>query len=386
MKNDKLKIAIYVHDLFLEIGHSRALIESINNLPENSIEEISVISFSTDNLSRLFPNHNCPKIKYTPFFSKIYPFIFKMIFFYIYAFYISSFVLPKGYKRIGIGIAYPFVDIFNIQFIHKHWGEFYFKINKIGIIKRIYKKILFAAFSFFENIAYSQKGVKFSVLSSFCKDYLCENFSIKETNAIVNYSGINLSEFCINNFEKDQNYKSILKLYPQFENLDLKRPVYLFVGAYERKGLRLILNKMKHIGKDFQLVIVGEPESISDISFPVNVKPFRVQKTENLNLFYEISDAFLFPSIYEPFGLVIIEAVAMGLHVFTVQKNIGASEILNDLDEVTIYKSIEDFKIADVKIQTKYDKMALREKRLERLGKYTWDKTADKIYKLLTNL
>jgi UDP-glucose:(heptosyl)LPS alpha-1,3-glucosyltransferase len=50
---------------------------------------------------------------------------------------------------------------------------------------------------------------------------------------------------------------------------------------------------------------------------------------EDVDDFYVISDVFLFPTHYEPFSNVVLEAMSFENAVFTTKQN-GASEILND--------------------------------------------------------
>jgi glycosyltransferase involved in cell wall biosynthesis len=50
---------------------------------------------------------------------------------------------------------------------------------------------------------------------------------------------------------------------------------------------------------------------------------------KNINSYFAASDIFVFPTTYEPFGLVITEALASGLPVVT-SKLAGASELITD--------------------------------------------------------
>ena len=42
------------------------------------------------------------------------------------------------------------------------------------------------------------------------------------------------------------------------------------------------------------------------------------------------------PTLYEPFGLVLIEAAAMGMNIVTTRNCVGASELLENLEGIEI--------------------------------------------------
>ena len=51
--------------------------------------------------------------------------------------------------------------------------------------------------------------------------------------------------------------------------------------------------------------------------------------------FYAAADIFVFPTLYEPFGNVCLEAMASGLPVITSRIN-GASEIMEGMDDLLL--------------------------------------------------
>lgn len=380
MKNER-KIIIYVHDLFIEIGHSNAIIETINNL-DLKISELVVVAYSCDDLDKLFPNIKCPKSIVKVPFPKLYPLLFKMLFYYAYAYIVSFFKFDKSYTKIGIGISYLWADIVNVQFVHRHWGEFYFNYLKKNSFKYFYKKILFFFFNIFESYVFCHPKKKFSSLSKFTTKYLLRHYPISKEQIVTTYSGINLEKFSIDQRPKSDLKAELEKDYTVLRDLDLNSPIYLFVGAYERKGLLKILETLSKKDNS-QLIIVGKPESQSEISYPKNIKIFRIEFTKKLPVFYSLADSFVFASIYEPFGLVIIEAAAMGLELFLTKDNVGACELLENINGIHLYSNHSDFKIEDIKILSLEQRLKWREERLSYLNQYTWDKTGKSFYKLL---
>ncbi|RPI34274.1 MAG: glycosyltransferase, partial [Nitrospiraceae bacterium] len=62
------------------------------------------------------------------------------------------------------------------------------------------------------------------------------------------------------------------------------------------------------------------------------------------------ADIFVFPTMYEPFGNVHLEALASGLPVITT-KNSGGSEIINDGVQGFVIRQPEDIKAIAEKIR-----------------------------------
>ena len=113
--------------------------------------------------------------------------------------------------------------------------------------------------------------------------------------------------------------------------------VFLFVGSgFRRKGVGVLVDAAILLGSrgvPFRVIVVGKG----------NARPY-LRKAARAGLdgrilftgavpgagdFYLGADAFLFPTIYEPFGIVCLEAMAHGLPVVVTRVS-GASEVLRE--------------------------------------------------------
>lgn len=375
------KYALFVHDLFLEIGHSNALIETVRNLPKEEVDEVVVVAFTTDDIEKLFGILEC-NLKFVKVpFPKLYPMLVKAIFFHIWAYVYSKLFLGSHFK-IGVGIAAVGMDLVNIQFIHHQWNKLYFDMLKPAGFKKIYKKLLFWYYDFIEQRVFRNRNTKFLALSQFINDYCQSYFKVPSDKIDTIYSGINLQKFRPVESSRSDLAASLIDHYPELAELDLDKPIYLFVGAFERKGLSLIMEKFKSI-KSGQLIIVGSPESSGNFIFSPDIKSFHIKFTKDLPSFYTLADAFVFASVYEPFGLVIIEAAAMGCEIFVTQKDVGSVELLHDLEGVHIFEDSSDFRILEQPILSLDQRMRFRKLRLDRLQKYSWQKTGRELFDLI---
>jgi UDP-glucose:(heptosyl)LPS alpha-1,3-glucosyltransferase len=109
----------------------------------------------------------------------------------------------------------------------------------------------------------------------------------------------------------------------------------MFAGSYwERKGLRYIIEALSLVPRpDVKLLIVGSGDrkfcgQLAEIK-QVRERITFVPHSSNLWEYYAASDVFVFPTIYEPFGLVITEAMASGLPVIT-SRVAGAADVIID--------------------------------------------------------
>lgn len=99
--------------------------------------------------------------------------------------------------------------------------------------------------------------------------------------------------------------------------------VLLFVGRLEaQKGIYPLLDAMRLLAPanpGVQLVLVGEGDAagvdgiVASTGLGARVlRPGRFVGGEELMAFYEMADACVFPSLFEPFGLVAVEAMSLG--------------------------------------------------------------------------
>lgn len=107
----------------------------------------------------------------------------------------------------------------------------------------------------------------------------------------------------------------------------------LFVGnSWGRKGLRTAIEAIAE-QEQLRLIVVGQgvrqeflaglPDDVVDRVI------FTGPRSTDIERLYAAADVFLFPTLYEPFGLVILEALASGLPTI-VSARAGASEWLED--------------------------------------------------------
>jgi UDP-glucose:(heptosyl)LPS alpha-1,3-glucosyltransferase len=163
--------------------------------------------------------------------------------------------------------------------------------------------------------------------SMMVKNEIIDTYNINPNKINVIYNGIEL---------KETNYdKSFQKLSKEFL-IRKDESVILFVGSgFKRKGVKEFLQILAKLQmKNMKAFIIGKENKMNyykNLSKKLNIDN-RVVFTgprADVDDFYNISDVFLFPTHYDPFSNVVLEAMNFGNAVFTTSKN-GASEILDD--------------------------------------------------------
>lgn len=142
-------------------------------------------------------------------------------------------------------------------------------------------------------------------------------------------NGVDVERFCPENRD----------LYRESTRLSLGlsdvHTAVLFVGnSWGRKGLRTAIHAISGPDqKDVRLVVVGDGDPTAfTTGLPEELKRriiFVGPKSKDVERYYAASDIFMLPTLYEPFGLVILEALASGLpSIFSASA--GAAEWLED--------------------------------------------------------
>tara|TARA_R110002126_G_scaffold39767_1_gene117556 strand:+ start:10103 stop:11305 length:1203 start_codon:yes stop_codon:yes gene_type:complete len=146
------------------------------------------------------------------------------------------------------------------------------------------------------------------------KEDVLKYFNVDEDKVKVIYNGINLQEYVTT------SKTDTLDEY----GIDKNKPYVLFVGRITRqKGIIHLVNAIKYIDSDTQIVLCAGAPDTKEIGIEMEdavneVKKTRkniiwidkmVTKKEVIQL-YSHADVFCCPSIYEPFGIINIEAMA----------------------------------------------------------------------------
>jgi UDP-glucose:(heptosyl)LPS alpha-1,3-glucosyltransferase len=194
----------------------------------------------------------------------------------------------------------------------------------------------------------------------------------------VVYNGVNLIDF---NFDQEKRQEMRGKLGLKDDEVAL-----LFSGyEFGRKGLGYILKSLPKISDGAKLLVVGndDPLPYEKLASKLGVRDKVVFAgfVPDIAACYAASDIFVFPTIYEPFGLVITEALSTGLPVVT-SKLAGAAEIMDDgRDGLLLNDPTDQSEIAE-KINFLIDnediRRAIGDNGRKTAKKYSWNVAAQK--------
>jgi len=185
-------------------------------------------------------------------------------------------------------------------------------------------------------------------VSNETKEDVLKYFDVAEEKIKVIYNGINLQEYVVT------NETSTLERY----GIDKTKPYVLFVGRITRqKGIIHLVNAIKYIDANTQIVLCAGAPDTPEISKEMEDSVNAVKKTRNNVIWidkmlekeeviqlYSHADVFCCPSIYEPFGIINIEAMACSTAVVASAVG-GIKEVVLD-GETGILVPLEQQQIA----------------------------------------
>ncbi|EIT87878.1 rfag1 [Parascardovia denticolens IPLA 20019] len=177
--------------------------------------------------------------------------------------------------------------------------------------------------SWAEKDAYEHADALIAVSRGMKEDILQAYPQVDPDKVHVVYNGITMSEFPTP-AEDDPGWKVFDRYH-----IDRSRPTLLFVGRItNQKGLPYLLKALPLIDKDIQVVLCAGAPDTPEILKEVRNAFARLEEERGnivwieemlprpeLNALEHGCDAFICPSIYEPLGIVNLEAMACGLPV-----------------------------------------------------------------------
>lgn len=140
-------------------------------------------------------------------------------------------------------------------------------------------------------------------------------------------NGVSEHKLRINHFGTSLEY-----FRPKKWNKPIEKLKFLFFGSLNgRKGLPILFEAWESVSSQIngELILAGYEKIPSHIKIPTNVKVIGpVMKEDRLSLFHS-ADIFVFPSFFEGFAQVQIEAAACGLPLIGTY-NSGGEEIIKE--------------------------------------------------------
>jgi len=173
-----------------------------------------------------------------------------------------------------------------------------------------------------------------------------------------------------------------------------EKPFILFVGNRNRyKGFDTLLKALSSWKqKDMDLVCAGggewskeEKEEIASYGLASRIKLFIQVSDDRLCELYNQASAFIYPSLYEGFGIPLLEAMACGCPI--IASRIPSSvEVAQDVPIYFTAGDPQDLTAALAQFASQNETAHRRQEGILLAGKYSWEKTAKDFYKAIQPL
>lgn len=247
---------------------------------------------------------------------------------------------------IGVGGLTPFANVATSHFVHdsaeeQQHAHGYAPEQSVGLLARLDFAIYSLLLTWLGRRYYRTTNARVVAISQAVKRDLERFEGLPVDTAAVIPNGVNIARFHPRNRGR---YRAGMR---KHLGLAENEVAVLFAGnAWGRKGLRAAIQAISGDGLDHvRLVVVGEgdPQAfLAGVSEQVRTRiVFAGPQPREIERFYAAADIFLLPTLYEPFGLVILEALASGLPTIVSQRA-GASEWLTDGVDAVLLKDPAD--------------------------------------------
>lgn len=283
-----------------------------------------------------------------------------------------------------------------VQFVQTEWARLQKKAvgaSKKGV--RIpYHWVLSQFNRGLEKWLYTRPSTQFIAIADVVRQELKQHFGIEDSRITTIHHGVNPQEF-----RPADSAPASLELRRQIRqqySIGDQIEVALFCGVYDRKGLHTVMEAVSKLDpstrKNLKVLAVGNGDHpyYTHLAQKLEISDhiLLVGHVKDVYPYYAASDFFVLPTQYEPFGLVILEAISCGL-VPIVSKTAGASELVTHLQNGFILEDPKDATSLSQHFEHYLNlnlqkKMELKARCRELAFQHTWEQVSMKYLAALT--
>lgn len=207
-----------------------------------------------------------------------------------------------------------------------------------------------------------QDCARIVTVSNFSRSSIVECLGIPEDKIEVVYNGVNQSVFSREG--------------PCFERLEGGRPYFLHISNDEqRKNVDRILSAYAQLEPNSRWPLILKLSSRRGCTIPGVIMLKQRLSDEEIASLYRGSGAFVFPSLYEGFGLPIVEAMATGCPVITSNGN-ACAEVAGSAAKLVNPLSVQELRAAMIEVMDQHGSSDLPSKGVVRAAQFNWHAAA----------
>ncbi len=253
----------------------------------------------------------------------------------------AGFDLVQSHERLSCCDVYRAGDG-----VHREWlaqrGRVLGPLGRLGVALNPYHRYTLAA----ERRLFASPRLRAVICNSrMVRDELQRHFGLPEAKLPVIYSGVDTAAY---HPDLRARHRQAVRA---AHGIPPEAPLFLFVGSgFERKGVPTLLRALARLPGDSYLLVAGKDKRQGEAErlaarLGLGGRVRFLGGLADVRPCYGAADAFVLPTLYDPFPNVALEAMACGLPVVTSTKS-GAAELITPGQEGFVCDALDEAALA----------------------------------------